>query len=751
VFDPAPARAALLGAACVVALLAAPAAASAPPDDDLAHATPLLLPAPGTTTTFQSDNTDAALEPEEAALGCAGSAASVWFRVRPPTTRDIEVSTGPRDGLDTRLSVFSGATSPDLHTLTAVACNDDADTGTRTSRVATRMYAGRTYWVQVGTRPGTPTGPFSLTVATTAVPEPANDDLAAAAPLTGTSVRVVADTGRGTLAATDPGAPDGTRGGHTLWWRWTAPENGRAQFSTSAPDRATTNPYLEVFDDTGTPTRETALAVSDDTDGSADRQAGLVLDVTAGTTYRVLVGAYGAGGAVDLHIGPRGPGPAGDDLADAVVLAGASGTVEGDTTRAGVEPGEPARPWGAPAAASVWFRWTAPVDGPATFSTDGAAGRDTSLVVATGESIGELALVASNDDPPGTSLASLTFQAQQGTTYLVSVDGDGNRLVGRGPFALTWHQDVDSDVYIARHALVQDDALLRLTVDVGTHGPAVAEAPTLTWTPPAGAGLVGIDTDRGRCSSQETGPACRLDRLVSGELWSVTATYRLDGTTGRRTIETLATSASPDPVDDNRASDSVDVAVAATTTDVRLTPQVRWGRTDVVLDATVDGLRPAFGRRDAAVPAGSPVGTLAVFDGSRLVARVPVVETVARVRLARVGAGAHLYRAVFSPTSARFAGSESTAGVATSAVSIRAPRRLRAGTRPSLEVRVAGAPTRTAVRVTVAGRTRRVAVVDGVGHLRLPHLRRGAVAVSARWPGAGAVTASRSRMVLRVH
>ncbi len=78
---------------------------------------------------------------------------------------------------------------------------------------------------------------------------------------------------------------------------------------------------------------------------------------------------------------------------------------------------------------SVWWTWTPSSSGTATVSTeDNGTFRttfDTTLAVYTGNTLGTLAVVASNDDS-GTGLRSLVrFPATAGTTYRIKVDGFG--------------------------------------------------------------------------------------------------------------------------------------------------------------------------------------------------------------------------------------------------------------------------------------------------------------------------------------
>ena len=100
-------------------------------------------------------------------------------------------------------------------------------------------------------------------------------------------------------------------------------------------------------------------------------------------------------------------------------------------TEATREPGEPnhSRPGGSPGNASLWFVWTAPIDGVAYFK----AGRDSTgpdffAAAYVGGSVDNLTRVGVNDGfdsyPFGYSYSSLSFDTVAGTTYHIAVDED---------------------------------------------------------------------------------------------------------------------------------------------------------------------------------------------------------------------------------------------------------------------------------------------------------------------------------------
>lgn len=102
------------------------------------------------------------------------------------------------------------------------------------------------------------------------------------------------------------------------------------------------------------------------------------------------------------------------------LTAGTAAT--GTNLEATAEPGEPAHA-AQPAAASVWWAFTAGVSGPVEIETVGSA-IDTRLAVYTGGGLASLVLIAENDDiNPATEQSRVAINAVAGTTYRVAVDG----------------------------------------------------------------------------------------------------------------------------------------------------------------------------------------------------------------------------------------------------------------------------------------------------------------------------------------
>lgn len=131
--------------------------------------------------------------------------------------------------------------------------------------------------------------------------------------------------------------------------------------------------------------------------------------------------------------------PPNDQFADAQILSGSTGAVNGSNVGGGHQAGEPVHAENA-GGASVWYAWNAPQDGIYTFDTAGSS-FDTLLAVYTGSVLGSLSQVAANDDA-GTGVASaVSFTATAGTLYQIAVDGHDAQV---GTLTLTWIENTSN-------------------------------------------------------------------------------------------------------------------------------------------------------------------------------------------------------------------------------------------------------------------------------------------------------------------
>lgn len=140
------------------------------------------------------------------------------------------------------------------------------------------------------------------------------------------------------------------------------------------------------------------------------------------------------GCAWPINVTQAGKRPPNDAFASAIALSGHSGYMAGDSAGATAESGEPLH--ADMANNSVWWTWTAPALGTATFSTAGSA-FDTVLAVYTGSSVSALTEVASNDDAGSGGTSRVTFNtAGAGTVYRIAVAGCDS---ASGKIVLSWH------------------------------------------------------------------------------------------------------------------------------------------------------------------------------------------------------------------------------------------------------------------------------------------------------------------------
>ncbi|WP_375477358.1 beta strand repeat-containing protein [uncultured Jatrophihabitans sp.] len=385
----------------------------APANDAFASAT-TVTGASGTSSGTNLDASKEAGEPDHA--GTPGGK-SVWYSWTAPSTGNFSFATTGSD-FDTVLAAYVGTA---VNGLMPVAADDD-DGSLNTSQVIIAATSGTVYSIAVDGYGGA-SGAISLSW----TPTPSNDAFATPVALPATSGSV---SGTNVGASKESGEPDHANepGGHSVWFQWTAPSNKSVSFDTlgSAFDTV-----LAVY--TGSSVDNLTEVVSnDDAAGAGLPQSRVSFVPTAGAVYSVAVdGANRATGAVKVTVTPA---PANDAFAAPKLISGASGSSTGSNVAASKEPGEPNHA-GQPGGSSVWYRWTAPSSGLATFDTL-TSKIDTLLGVYTGSAVGALTTIASNDDVSGSVTQSqLTFAATSGKVYYIAVDGYARQA---GAIALHW-------------------------------------------------------------------------------------------------------------------------------------------------------------------------------------------------------------------------------------------------------------------------------------------------------------------------
>ena len=249
---------------------------------------------------------------------------------------------------------------------------------------------------------------------------PANDSFAAATPIEGEEGSLALDL----LHATpEPGEPvfDAQIGrpAASVWYRWTAPADGAFRFRVPVlaadyrqQDDVARHDRVHVF------TGDAISALHEVV--SAPWYASFFAE--EGSTYRIRVSGVSRAAPMDLRWSPVDR-PLNDDFAEAAVLEGESGSFDGSSAGATLEPGES---FGG-LASTTWFRWVAPDDGRWQFQANGQR-----VLVFEGDAIAALRLVG----PQPSSKALVPAGA--GREYRIAVaEGDATGL--GGDYALLWY------------------------------------------------------------------------------------------------------------------------------------------------------------------------------------------------------------------------------------------------------------------------------------------------------------------------
>ena len=376
-----------------------------PVNDDFANALPLV----GLAADVAASTTAATQEPCEPVHDDNYYDPSVWYTWTAPASGGVTIDTAGSD-FPTVLGIYTGDTLCDL---TRVVVERLTGAGVPAKRTF-RAVAGTTYRIAVDGQGGR-MGNFKLSLRHS--PPPANDMLADAAELTGTSV-----TATGTLfgATTESGeqAPGGSSGA-TVWYAWTPATSG------SASVRLPTYGYgMGVTVYSGNAIASLTQLAREGTYYSASFRA------VAGTTYLIAVDGGSAPSQRDFTLElEHAPGPANDDFANAQPLAGTSVVQTGTNVNATRETGEPSIGYGY-GGKSVWYAWTAPADG--AVALDAVATTtyqfDTSVGVYTGDAVDALTPVTGGG-------RRVSFRVTAGTTYRIAVDSYSSYY--SGPLRLT--------------------------------------------------------------------------------------------------------------------------------------------------------------------------------------------------------------------------------------------------------------------------------------------------------------------------
>lgn len=232
-------------------------------------------------------------------------------------------------------------------------------------------------------------------------PEFSNDLFVNRTRVEGTNIVVSGSNRNATTEPDEPTLPFGAVA-HSVWWTWTAPANGGLRLSTWESSFIT---KLRVF--TGESLTNLVLVP-----GGAGTDA-LAIPVLGGVIYQIALDTGGGAGADTIFVWRWEPAPTNDNFAHATVLEGVNLDVAGTTFGATGEPGERLHS-GVTNLHSVWWRWTAPLNGGAEIV------QLKPFWVYTGSSLTNLELVVENG--PSDVRRERTFRVAAGKTYYIAMN-----------------------------------------------------------------------------------------------------------------------------------------------------------------------------------------------------------------------------------------------------------------------------------------------------------------------------------------
>jgi len=253
---------------------------NAPFNDDFSNRATLT----GNIIQVRSSNVGATTETGEATtLGGVTVGASLWWTWTAPSSGTFYFDT-LGSTFATAEGVFTGTS---VSSLTLVGA--DAGSGAGASHLAVQAAAGQTYQIEVAGSAGA-TGLVGLRI----VAPPPNDNFASAQvvsadPATG----AFAIRGVTLYGTTEPGEPNptGVAGGHSVWYKWTAPASGTYQLAAFSD---TLDMVAAVY--TGSSVSGLTLVGANNNSSGTNTDSLVTFTATAGRTYDIQIDNVGTPG-----------------------------------------------------------------------------------------------------------------------------------------------------------------------------------------------------------------------------------------------------------------------------------------------------------------------------------------------------------------------------------------------------------------------------------------------------------------------
>ena len=242
-------------------------------------------------------------------------------------------------------------------------------------------------------------------------------------------------------ATREAGEPQhaGDPGGASVWFEFSGRDGRRIVVDTCGTRLGGLDTVLAAYTE-GEEGLLVPVASSDDELGCGPGGTGSRLSFIA-PAGRLLLAVDGKAGATGEFVLAAGVSPANDDVANAQGLPQRVEDWWASNALASAEDGEPGH-GGAPAAHSVWFRWTPNTAGSAAVEVCGDGFKAVGAVYTRGaEGLTAVASEAEDSRCPVRGTGT-SFQAEAGTEYLFAVDGAD---AGSGNFALSITRPAGND------------------------------------------------------------------------------------------------------------------------------------------------------------------------------------------------------------------------------------------------------------------------------------------------------------------
>ncbi|MDJ0770626.1 MAG: choice-of-anchor Q domain-containing protein [Ilumatobacter sp.] len=411
-----------------------PVAAAPPGNDDFAAATTMVGNDGELLAQTNVDATAEVDEPSHDGLPFTPTH-SVWYDWTPTATAMAKVHVYVSGSWDPVLAIYTGSA---VDSLTEIAA-----THTTGSNIGQWFSAdaGTTYRIAIDGVDSTESGTFRVEWT---IPSP-NDMFDEARELLGDGGIFELQSNEQSTA--EPGEPahHGRMPIRSVWYEWTPSIGGRAAVDVTADGWS-----LVVAAYTGSAVDALTPIASD---GGATSEH-IEFDVTAGTTYSLVVDSWTAGNTGGFDISYSITSLPNDDFADATALAGDSGALVAQSNDAATaETGEPDHHGRTPVR-SVWYEWTPSIGGKGavTATSDPYTTWTTVLAVYTGTAVDSLTPVVSAG---GGSTSLVEFRIDGGTTYRIAVDGW--TASSTGSFDIDWAiVSPPNDDFVAATPMVGD-------------------------------------------------------------------------------------------------------------------------------------------------------------------------------------------------------------------------------------------------------------------------------------------------------